>query len=119
MPPLESSHRFVLRFHDQVTAVVLLACLFSFLLGSGTAGLPETRRDYAFQVDLNRASAEELTVLPGIGEKLAEGIIQHREVGGPFGSPEEILDVKGIGPKKLEALRDSLFWPSEASNPTP
>ncbi len=101
-------HRFVLRLRDQGTAAVLLLGLSVFLGLSMTGRPPEEPRNYRFQVDINRAGAEELMVLPGIGEKLAEGIILHREANGPFRTPEEIKGVKGIGPKKLEVIRESL-----------
>ena len=55
-------------------------------------------------LDLNTAAAEELAQLPGIGEVLAERIVTYREEHGPFTSAEELLNVSGIGEKKLEAL---------------
>lgn len=57
-------------------------------------------------VDLNTAGVEELTTLPGIGESLAKRIIDYRSEHGPFESPEGLLEVSGIGEKKLEELRD-------------
>ena len=57
-------------------------------------------------VDLNTAGVEELTTLPGIGESLAKRIIDYRREHGPFESPEGLLEVSGIGEKKLEELRD-------------
>lgn len=55
-------------------------------------------------INVNRASAEELESLPGIGPVLAEAIVQYRS-GRPFASVEELTHVKGIGPKRLEAIR--------------
>jgi competence protein ComEA len=59
-------------------------------------------------VSLNSASKAELDSLPGIGPATAAKIIQYREEHGGFSSIEELLDVKGIGPKKLAAMRDRL-----------
>jgi competence protein ComEA len=59
-------------------------------------------------VDVNRASQEELTSLKGIGPVLAKNIVEHRQKNGPFRSVEDLLQVKGIGAKKLEGLRDSV-----------
>lgn len=55
-------------------------------------------------IDLNRASAEELDILPGIGPSTAAAIVTHRDRNGPFVSVQGLLDVPGIGPAKLEAL---------------
>ena len=64
--------------------------------------------DFAYEMpeplDLNRATVEELMTLPGVGEVLAERILAYREEHGPFTSAEELLNVSGIGEKKLEAL---------------
>ncbi len=56
-------------------------------------------------VDLNRADAEALTALPGVGEALARRIVMDRASHGPFRSAEDLLRVPGIGWKRLERLR--------------
>lgn len=56
-------------------------------------------------VDLNRASAKELTALPGIGPTLAERIVRDREARGPFRSVEDLARVRGIGPRTVDRLR--------------
>jgi competence protein ComEA len=73
-------------------------------VGSGDTGGPDTPT--ASSVDLNTATAEQLDELPGIGPATAAAILDHRQRHGPFGSVDELLDVRGIGPAKLEALRD-------------
>jgi competence protein ComEA len=55
-------------------------------------------------VYINRASAEELQTLPGIGPALAARIIEYRETNGPFTSMEDLDAVSGIGPALLEDL---------------
>ncbi len=62
----------------------------------------------SFTVSLNDASADELQELDGVGEKLAERIIEKREELGGFTSVEQLLQVKGIGPKLLEQIRPGL-----------
>jgi len=57
------------------------------------------------KVDLNRASAEELQALPGIGPSLADRIIASRREAGAFRKPEDLLRVQGIGPVVLEQVR--------------
>ncbi|MFM7508681.1 MAG: helix-hairpin-helix domain-containing protein [Actinomycetota bacterium] len=57
-------------------------------------------------VDLNTATEAQLDELPGVGPSTAAAIVAHRSTVGRFGSVEELLDVRGIGPAKLEGLRD-------------
>ncbi|MEM7401008.1 MAG: helix-hairpin-helix domain-containing protein [Pseudomonadota bacterium] len=58
---------------------------------------------FAEAVNINEADVEELSEsLVGVGPKKAKAIIEYREANGPFYSPEELVNVKGIGPKTLE-----------------
>ena len=59
----------------------------------------------AGKIDLNSADSQMLAQLPGIGLKKAEMITAYREANGPFKSVDELLEVKGIGPKVLEKLK--------------
>lgn len=56
------------------------------------------------KVNINAATQKQLMLLPGIGEGLANRIISHRESHGPFNSPESLMDVKGIGQKRYDAV---------------
>ena len=56
-------------------------------------------------VNINRASVAELDALPGVGPSTAQAIVDYRSANGPFSSPEDLLNVKGIGPAKFEAMR--------------
>lgn len=60
------------------------------------------------QVNLNTADREELTRLPGIGEKLAEEIIRYREENGDFGRIEEIMEISGIGEKTFQEIKEQI-----------
>lgn len=61
------------------------------------------------QVNINSLELNELSQLPGIGEKIAANIIAYHQAHGPFKSKEELLQVEGIGEKKLERLKDLLI----------
>ena len=69
--------------------------------GSGTSAP-------AGPVNLNTATADELEALPGVGPATAATILAHREQHGPFASVDDLADVRGIGPAKLDALRGSV-----------
>lgn len=56
-------------------------------------------------IDLNRATLQELDLLPRVGPKTAERIIAFRDAYGPFRSVDELVSVSGIGPKTLELIR--------------
>jgi len=60
------------------------------------------------RIDLNTADSEELQTLKGIGPAKAQAIIDYRTRYGGFTCIEEITEVKGIGPKTLEKLRDHI-----------
>lgn len=57
-------------------------------------------------ININRADAETLTRLPGIGPALAGRIIDFRESNGPFTSVEELDEVSGIGPVLVSKIKD-------------
>lgn len=57
------------------------------------------------RLDLNTAPAEELQLLPGVGEQKAHAIVAYRQQNGPFHSVEELENVPGIGPKMVEQIR--------------
>lgn len=57
-------------------------------------------------IDLNTATPAQLDTLPGVGPATATKIVADREANGPFSSIEDLGRVAGIGPKKLEGLKD-------------
>jgi competence protein ComEA len=60
---------------------------------------------FSIPLDLNRVSAEDLCLIPGIGESLAREILAYRERRKGFGSREDLKNVKGIGEKKYESVK--------------
>lgn len=71
--------------------------------GAGTPE-PPTGEAEGGLIDINSASAAELTRLPGIGKRKAEGIVAWRQANGPFASVDELSRVKGIGARIVERL---------------
>ena len=63
------------------------------------------KEEVTFPVNINTASAKELDALPGIGEVLAQRIIDYRNANGPFQSVYDLIKVKGIGEKTLEKIK--------------
>jgi competence protein ComEA len=57
-------------------------------------------------VNINTADAAALDALPGVGPSTAAKIVADRDSNGPFATPDDLGRVSGIGPKKLEALKD-------------
>lgn len=56
-------------------------------------------------VDINSALKEDLIALTGIGPTIAERILEYRKLHGAFKSMDDLIDIKGIGPKKLIILK--------------
>jgi competence protein ComEA len=71
--------------------------------GAGPAG--PGGGDGSEKVDINAADAASLERLPGIGPSLAAAIVEHRQRNGPFANIDELIEVSGIGPVKLEQIR--------------
>ena len=69
----------------------------------------------AVVLDINQASADDFATLPGIGPKLAGQIVAYREKHGPFRRVEDLLVLRGIGPKKWKAIRPHLRVGTAAS----
>lgn len=57
-------------------------------------------------VNINIAGVDELSTLPGIGQKTAENIIAYREKWGHFNKSEDLMNVKGIGNAKYEKIKN-------------
>ena len=59
-------------------------------------------------VNLNTANSEELQLVPGIGPATADKIVKMRKSYGPFKSVDDLLAIRGLGPKRLEKMRKFL-----------
>lgn len=74
--------------------------------GGGAAGGSSTSGGDGGLIDINTATAAQLEELPGVGPAIAQRIVEHRELNGPFQSVDDLQEVSGIGPATLEKMRD-------------
>ncbi len=83
----------------------------TYTVSGNAAGGDEKRGTSAAEkrIDLNTATEEDLTALPGIGPVTAARIVAYREEHGNFYDPGELTEVEGIGEKTLETLLPYLF----------
>lgn len=77
----------------------------TFTIDHPSAGATKSPTFFGDTLNINAADYAELLILPGIGPVLATRIIAYREAHGPFSTVDGLLNVSGIGPKKLAQLR--------------
>ena len=107
--------------------VLYMICILSFGLMIGIFCGRNMRADYVqlptddlstnentislqldYRLDLNTATQTQLIELPGIGEILAQRILEYRDSNGPFKTIEELLNVPGIGEGKLKQIKERI-----------
>ncbi len=71
--------------------------------------VPHIGDSTVFKVNINTADVNELTAIPGIGEVTASNILEYRNENGNFKSPEDIMNVKGIGEKTYEKIKNYII----------
>jgi competence protein ComEA len=115
--PLKPSPWLLRRADQSVVAVLVLlalAAIGGWWISKGGTGNRLAEADQAkqrtarFQVDINTADWPELIQLPGIGDTRARRIIETRKTAGPFAEPDDLRNVKSIGPKIMERIRPYL-----------
>jgi competence protein ComEA len=95
----------MLAFLLGVTSTLLAVQTFSSWGWRGQPSELHPLEATGYRVDLNRADRVELLQLPGIGEATAQRIEEHRDRTGGFQSIEDLNDVPGIGPARVEKLK--------------
>jgi competence protein ComEA len=85
--------------HSRKILVIVLV-LFCVALWASISGAQTVK------VNINTATAEELTVLKYVGETLSQRIVEYRKEHGAFESPEDIVQVPGVGQRVYDANKD-------------
>jgi comEA protein len=96
-----------MKFTKAKIVCVLVICL-GLVFSSASVLAQKTGPVAAEKVNLNTATTEQLQALPGIGPAMAKLIIEHRTKAGKFTRIEEIMNIKGIGEKKFQKIKDRL-----------
>ncbi|MGD9211057.1 MAG: helix-hairpin-helix domain-containing protein [Desulfobacteraceae bacterium] len=88
----------------KVIGFIVYVTIIGIFLSSALTFAAESQK-----VDINSANKAQLMMLKGVGEKVAMNIIAYREKNGEFKTSEDIMKVRGIGPKILANNRE-LIW---------
>ncbi|HAO26183.1 MULTISPECIES: helix-hairpin-helix domain-containing protein [unclassified Methylophaga] len=79
----------------------IISLLLAFSLSSFAAFAAD-------KININSATADELQLLDGVGPSTADAIVQYREQNGTFSSVDDLVNIKGIGEKKVAALAEKV-----------
>ena len=85
------------------------------LLASLLATAPSRAAEGKKAVNINSADATQLTLLPRVGQSLAQRIVDYRKENGPFKAPEDLMLVGGIGEKMFEVLKPYIALSGEST----
>jgi competence protein ComEA len=103
---LDKEGGLVMKHFKQLFVLVMAVTLVVAVVPGLLAGEVEKSCDDVAKININKASVDELQQLKYIGPEFAERIVQYRAEHGPFERAEDIMKVKGIGEKALEANQD-------------
>ncbi len=88
--------------------LLIVLCTAGLMPTSLSAAENPAVNQAAATISLNRATAEELQALPGVGPALSERIIRYRTEHGPFRTVDQLTEVQGVGQAKLARFKDRL-----------
>src|SRR5271163_2988027 len=94
-------YQFAMRWRAIAFVLPLVLCVF-------LSPLFAKKKPPAAPINLNTATSEQLQQVPGIGPSTADKILQMRKSYGAFKSVDDLLAIRGIGPKRLEKMRKYL-----------
>jgi len=96
-----------MRYKRMAFALSLILCITLSLAPLALA--QKGKAQSTEKVNLNTATAEQLQTLPGIGPAMAKRVLEYRAKVGKFTKIEELLNVKGIGEKRFQKIKDRLL----------
>jgi competence ComEA-like helix-hairpin-helix protein len=77
--------------------------------GEPLSDRPECTEQTFRRLEVNTATVDQLTALPGIGPRKAQAIVEWRELNGRFSTVDDLISVKGIGEKTLASIRAYVY----------
>ena len=87
-----------------MAAIAAMALSTAVVAAQGRTAAPKAIATAAAPVNLNTATAEQLATIPGIGQRMAERIIDYRQKSGGFKKVEEILEISRSCPDSLNVF---------------
>lgn len=97
---------------DKLLTIGLLVGIISF------ASFVSAFAGDAVRVNINTASAEQLTGLTGVGPNHAASIVEYRRKNGPFKNVDDLMQVSGIGPRTIEKNQAVIVVEAPADQPS-
>lgn len=92
-----------------ITALLLAStCFVSGARAATPAKTSEGAPASSGTINVNSASPEQIALLPRVGLKLAQRVVEYRKTNGPFKKIEDLMEVKGVGEKLFVVLRPHL-----------
>lgn len=100
--------------HTKTPSTFRALTLAALIVTVALAALPAMAASPQGQVNINKANATEIAMLPRIGPALAQRIVEYREANEGFKSPEDLMLVSGIGEKTFALLRPFITLSGES-----
>jgi competence protein ComEA len=89
-----------------VILVFALSVSFAFAQGSSKVDTGKAIAQSTSKININKATVDQLMEIKGIGQSYAKRIVEYRDKNGPFKKIEDIKEIKGIGDKLFESIKD-------------
>lgn len=91
-----------------IVSCFAVLCLFAAVQTVAASPQAQGKVQQVAKININTADISQLQKLPGIGPSTAERIVEYRKENGPFKRIEELMNVRGIGQKKFDRIKDQI-----------